>query len=168
MKNRVEKQPTSNIVKHSSTGAAPRSTHSVSHLALIVISLVSFTAMALAVPAGAVSSTASVALNERSNGRSVTVNPRTRLNVTLHSTYWTLLNVKSTPHLRQIGTTTVVGVAPNGAGNCVPGEGCGTLSAHFVAVRAGTVRLLATRTTCGEALTCSPAQSVWTVVIHVR
>lgn len=157
-----------NIVKHSSTGTAPRSTPSVSHLAMIVISLVSFAATALAVPASAVSSTASVALNERSNGRTVTVNPRTRLNVTLHSTYWTLVSLKSTSTLRQIGKTTVVGVAPNGASNCVPGKGCGTLSAHFVAVRAGSLRLLATRTTCGEVLKCSPAQSVWTVVIHVR
>lgn len=137
-------------------------------VATIVVAIGSFTAVAMPATAQAAKTPASVALSENSNGRSVSVAVGTRLNLTLHSTYWSLVATRTAPDLRQIGHTKVVGVAPNGGGHCVPGQGCGTLSAHFIAVHPGSVRLRATRTSCGEALRCSPAQSVWTVIVHVR
>ena len=137
-------------------------------VATIVVAMGSFFAVAIPATAQAAKATTSVVLNENSNGRSVSVAVGTRLNLTLHSTYWSLVASRTAPELRQIGHTTVVGVAPNGGGHCVPGQGCGTLSAHFIAVHPGSVRLRATRTSCGEALRCSPAQSVWTVVVRVR
>ena len=148
--------------------SARRPYPSTSLLAPTVVLLTLFAALTLPVPAGAAKGAAPVALNEHSNGRTVTVSLGTRLNVTLHSTYWSLVTTKTTPDLRQVGKTVVVGVAPNGARHCVPGQGCGTLNAHFIAAHSGTVRLRASRTSCGEALKCSPAQSVWTVVVRVR
>lgn len=119
-------------------------------------------------PAGALNGPRSVMLSETRNHRTVVVAPGARITVTLHSTYWSLTVPSSTPILAQIGTTTVVALAPGAAKGCVPGQGCGTLTARFVARHAGAVQLRATRTTCGEAMRCTPAQSVWTVLIRVR
>ena len=119
-----------------------------------------------AVPAGAVA-TATVHLTDSSKGRTVVVTPGTKVVVVLHSTYWSLQRVVATNVIRQVGGTSTIGVAP-GSHSCVPGQGCGTVSALFVANHAGTYRLHASRVSCGEALRCSTAQSSWTVTIRVR
>jgi len=160
--------PMSINLKASTSDRTRRNLRSVSHLAPVVISLASFAAFTVATPAGATKAAPTVALNESSNAHTLNVGVGTHLNLTLHSTYWTLATTKLAPYLKQVGTTSVVGVAPNGGGHCVPGQGCGTVSAHFVAAHPGTVHLRATRTSCGEAMKCSPAQSLWTVTIQVR
>ncbi len=160
--------PMSNNTIRTLRTRSDRARRSRSLIASVLVATGSFVVVALPGSAQAAKTVTSVALNESSNGRSVVGAVGTRLNLTLHSTYWSLVSTKTAPDLRQIGHTTVKGVAPNGAGHCVPGQGCGTVSAHYVAVHPGSVRLRATRTSCGEALRCSPAQSVWTVVVHVR
>ena len=108
-----------------------------------------------------------MALNERSNGHTITVRPGSHLTLTLHSTFWSLAPLKSALVITQVGQTIVVRTPPHASKACVPGQGCGTLSAGFVATHAGVIRLRTTRTSCGEALHCTPAQSVWTVLVHV-
>ena len=108
-----------------------------------------------------------LALSEISNGRTFAVAPGEPITLTLHSTYWHVLALATPRSLRQRGTTHVVGVLP-APSHCVPGQGCGTVSAHYVALAPGLVRLRATRTSCGEALKCSPAQSSWTALIRIR
>lgn len=53
------------------------------------------------------------------------------------------------------------------SGRCPIGGGCGTVSARFRATRAGTAQLRAQRSSCGEALACSPSQRQFTVTIVV-
>ena len=49
---------------------------------------------------------------------------------------------------------------------CVPGQGCGTVTTHYVARSLGLIHLRATRTSCGEALRCAPSAGLWTVTIR--
>ncbi len=125
--------------------------------------MVAASATILSTGAGA-TGTAATTVNEVSNDRVVTVRPGTNLTAILHSTYWSIDPLSGNAVLAQVGATKTVGKLKG----CVPGQGCGTVSAHFVARGAGQVRLRAHRTSCGEALRCTPSQSHWTVVIRVR
>jgi hypothetical protein len=107
---------------------------------------------------------AATTLNEASNGHVITVSPGAHLTTVLHSTYWSIDPLSGKAVLVQLSATKTVGTLKG----CVPGQGCGTVIAHFVARGSGQVRLRANRTSCGEALRCTPSQSHWTVVIRVR
>jgi hypothetical protein len=103
------------------------------------------------------------ALSERNNHRKVRVALGTVLVVTLHSTYWTF-------HRSTRRTLTAIGVpvfAPAPVGRCVPGEGCGTVTARYRAARAGSATVRASRTSCGEALACGPAAGAFSVTVTV-
>ena len=134
---------------------------------LVVASLAVVAGLASEAPA--VASPASVvALSESSNGHTVSVRTGTHLTLTLHSTYWTLTPLLGRSPVTLLGKVSTVGTLPSAGSGCVPGQGCGTVIAHYVARHVGQLRLRATRTSCGEALKCSAAQSVWTVLIRVR
>ncbi len=136
----------------------------------VVGALVATTVMMLsttASPLGALTVSRTVTLGEANNHHTIAVALGTRITVTLHSTYWSPTPVHSSTILSQVGAPTVAATQPGTAG-CVPGQGCGTVSEHFVARHAGFIRLRATRTSCGEAMRCTPAQAVWTVIVHVR
>jgi hypothetical protein len=109
-----------------------------------------------------------VALNEASNGKVVTVHAGDHLTLTLHSTYWTIAPLPKQIVITPVGPTVTAPRLPASANGCVPGQGCGTVTAHFLATGVGQIRLSASRTSCGEALRCTPRQSHWTVVIRVR
>lgn len=82
----------------------------------------------------------------------------------LHSTYWRIRGSSNPAAVRRSGSSSV-----STSGPCVPpGSGCGTIRAPFRAVGAGTATLSAHRTTCGEALRCSPARSRFSVSIKVH
>ena len=129
----------------------------------IAVGAIALSALVVASSGGATVSP-SASLSEASNRGVVVVHQGGHITVTLHSTYWKLAPLANQKVLSQVGTTTTVGVLKG----CVPGQGCGSVTAHFVAKGTGTVHLRAARTTCGEALHCSPAQSTWTVTIRVR
>jgi hypothetical protein len=57
--------------------------------------------------------------------------------------------------------------APAPVGTCVPGEGCGTVTETYRAIRDGSGAINAGRTTCGEALLCAPSQRTYTVRVVV-
>lgn len=117
--------------------------------------------------AGAVASH-NVAINESSYAKVVVVTPGTHIALTLHSTYWTLAPLTPQKILAQQGPARTEAKLPASGNGCVPGQGCGTITAQFLATGAGQVRLRASRTSCGEALRCTERQSNWTVVIKVR
>lgn len=107
----------------------------------------------------------SVTLDEKDNGHTVRVSPGATIDVVLHSTYWTFAALAGTDVLRPSRAPSVA-ASPPGSG-CVPGGGCGTVTAAFTAVGAGVVDIRATRTSCGEALRCSPDQASFAVTIVV-
>jgi hypothetical protein len=104
----------------------------------------------------------SVTVSETENGRTITVRSGSRVTLTLHSTYWSIGGSSHPNVLHQVGGTSTRPAKP---GTCVPGQGCGTVSATFVALSRGTADLTASRTTCGEALRCAPGQGDY--VVHV-
>ena len=58
---------------------------------------------------------------------------------------------------------------PNAPAGCqVAGMGCGTVSLKFKAINKGISTVNASRTSCGEALRCTPAQSSYYVTIKVN
>ena len=102
-------------------------------------------------------------LTEHDNGTTVALRVGERLRVVLASTYWTFPPSSNPTVLHPDGQPTV---SPQIRG-CVPGQGCGTVTADFTASSTGTATVTATRTTCGEALTCTPANSRYQVTITV-
>jgi len=106
-----------------------------------------------------------VTVGHSDNGHTIRVSRGTTINVVLHSTYWTFTPQAGSGALRPDGAP-AVDASPLGSG-CVAGQGCGTVTARFTASGDGTARIRATRTRCGEALMCSPAQGAFAVTIVV-
>lgn len=114
------------------------------------------------------SSHAIVVLSESSNGRVLQVNPGATISVTLHSTYWQPVALVRNRSVIQVGPVMTHPVLPTSTPRCVPGQGCGTVSVHYLALFPGLVRLRAARVSCGEALACTGSEGRWSVVIRVR
>jgi hypothetical protein len=95
------------------------------------------------------------------NGHTVTVADGQRLVVRLDSTFWTFAPTSAA--LRVAGSPLVESSKP-----CVPGGGCGSVTAFFDAVNAGQVTVAAARTSCGEAMRCVGSAGTYrlTVVVH--
>jgi hypothetical protein len=90
-----------------------------------------------------------VTVADANNGQTVTLRVGTQLHVVLSSTYWQL-QAGSDPSVLRIDVSPVTSPSPG----CVPGAGCGTVAATFTAVAPGHATVVATRTTCGEAMLC--------------
>jgi hypothetical protein len=113
-------------------------------------------------PTVARSSTPVVRASELQNNKTVALRKGQRLQVVLHSTYWQFQGSTDRTVLVRTGPARV---RPRLSG-CVPGGGCGTVTAVYLATGSGTADVTAGRTTCGEALGCTPAASRYT--LHVR
>jgi hypothetical protein len=81
----------------------------------------------------------------------VTLRTGGTLSVVLHSTYWQYDPPSDPSVLRSQADPTY---SPDPPGSCVPGGGCGTLTAGFRALRPGRAVITAHRTSCGEAMAC--------------
>ena len=104
-------------------------------------------------------------VSERAKGKTVHLCVRQKLIVKLHSTYWRDLASSNKGVLRKSGPT-VVRPAPPTA--CLPGAGCGTTTAPFVAAARGRAHVTAHRSLCGEAVQCSGSQGSFELVVVVR
>jgi hypothetical protein len=109
---------------------------------------------------------ASILLLDRDNRRTLSVRAGSRVTVRLDNTYWTFAPASGRA-LRQDGTVLLRAVPP-GSQRCVPGEGCGTVAVAFEAVRPGRQTIVATRTSCGEAMRCNADKGHYQVTIVVR
>jgi hypothetical protein len=99
------------------------------------------------------------------NGRTVAVTVGDVVSLRLASTYWQVAPATPAAVLRTDSRATL----PSGpARSCVPGQGCGFAVAGFTAVAPGRATISASRTTCGEALRCSPARSRYRLTVLVR
>jgi hypothetical protein len=96
-----------------------------------------------------------VVLDEKSNGRTITVHAGTPVEIILHSSYWSA--AVSSPAgvlVRTRGTTMTRD------GHCAPGVGCSTQHNWFIASGTGDATVEAHRTICGEAMRCVPEQHI--------
>jgi hypothetical protein len=132
---------------------------------LLATTVLALCACGSASASGTATGNGSVSVTEHNKGQTVTVARGTRIVLRLHSTYWRLRGSSNPAVVRQTGAQQIHAVLPP---KCLPGAGCGTVSAPFEAIHAGRALLRAARTTCGEALRCAPAQQRYSVVIVVR
>jgi hypothetical protein len=100
---------------------------------------------------------------DQDNGHAVSLQVGDQLLLVLASTYWKLDGSSDAAVLRQ---TVPPVVAPQSSG-CVPGEGCGTVTARFDAIAAGRADVSAKRTSCGEALSCTGSLGFYRVTVIV-
>jgi hypothetical protein len=90
--------------------------------------------------------------------------------INLNSTYWDFQNNFDRNVLVQIGLPKVdlIQPGPNAPKGCQhPGSGCGTVSVRFIAKKKGTTYIQAKRSTCGEAIKCSSANSNYKLKVKV-
>jgi hypothetical protein len=102
-------------------------------------------------------------IEDGANGKTVTVNVGTQVQLLLHSSYWGVNNSSRPDVLSEAGAPTYIPATHA----CAPGMGCNPVRVTFRAVRAGTAVLSADRTTCGEALRCPPGKSHFQVTVVV-
>ena len=103
-----------------------------------------------------------ISVGDADNGRTIGVRIGTRVKVVLGSTSWMLQGSSNSAVLSQDGP-----VSTASDPNCVPGGGCGTQTAAFVARASGAATVTATRLSCGEARACTPDQATFRVTITV-
>ncbi|MFJ4183996.1 hypothetical protein [Kitasatospora sp. NPDC089509] len=109
-----------------------------------------------------VSRPAPVTADEHADRTTVKAVVGATVSVELHSTYWSAATSSAPDVVTATGAPTTT-PAPS----CRPGGGCGTVTTTFTAHKAGTVHLTASRSVCGEALSCAPDQRVYDVTIEV-
>ena len=137
--------------------------------ALVILLTVSTAACASeSAPAGSTPSDASCSapkmVSDRANGNTLRLCVGQGLRLSLRSTYWEGITSSPDTVLRTFGPTILVSPAPVG---CAPGMGCGTLVTEFRGIAAGTATISAHRTSCGEALLCSPDRRSFTLTVRV-
>lgn len=105
-----------------------------------------------------------MSLSFSDSGKSVHLEVGERLHIALSSTYWTFHGSETPRVLRQDAS----GIAKPTATCPGPvGTGCGTRTADFIAVGKGHTSVVATRTTCGEAMRCVGANGRFVVYVSV-
>jgi hypothetical protein len=104
-------------------------------------------------------------VSEADNGKTVDVRSGDRLDLVLHSTYWTVNDPASPSVLVARGPARY----RSGGAGCprFPGSGCGTVTQTYRAANLGTVDVTAHRDSCGEAVACAPDQRDFKVTVHV-
>jgi cytoskeletal protein RodZ len=113
-------------------------------------------------PPQAVVVNGTVAVADANDGQTVTLHPGDHLRVALASTYWQIQPSSDPAVLRADGSP-----ATSPSPGCVPGAGCGTAAATFIAVAPGHATVVATRTSCGEAMLCQGAAGRYQVQVVV-
>ncbi|MEI6216495.1 MAG: hypothetical protein WCP64_04405 [Actinomycetes bacterium] len=110
------------------------------------------------------------ALSESYADKVVTVKLGTPITLTLHNMYWQFQSLKAGASLAAVGSPILKPVMPGPkapAGCGVPGTGCGTQLWKFKTVKVGVTQLIATRTSCGEALRCVPPNDRFALTVKV-
>lgn len=110
-------------------------------------------------PAG----TNTVTVTDKNNKETVQLRSGQVLRVVLSSTYWMIHGSSDASVLNPIGSPSP---SPQASG-CVPGGGCGTMTAIYRAVASGRAKVVASRTSCGEAMGCTAASARFVVYVIV-
>lgn len=101
---------------------------------------------------------------DTASGHTLTLRRGQLLRVVLSSTYWQFGSAPDPAVLRAVAAPQT---SPRRSG-CVPGGGCGTVTATFVGVGAGRTDVVAHRSSCGEAMGCTAQASRFTLHVVVR
>jgi hypothetical protein len=107
---------------------------------------------------------ANMQVGEPENGHSVAVLVGSEVTLVLHNTYWEVQG-SSDPAILALVSGPVTSAA--GPIACIPGSGCGTVTAVFRAVAPGRATITASRTSCGETLQCIGTAGAYEVTVVV-
>ena len=102
------------------------------------------------------------AVTDANDGQTITLHVGNHLQVALASTYWQFQPIPDPSVLRAEGSP-----ATSRSPGCVPGAGCGTVAVTFTAVAPGHATVVATRTSCGEAMACQGSAGHYQVEVVV-
>ncbi len=114
--------------------------------------------------------TSATTISESNANQTITVKSGSTVSLSLHSMYWNLGTVKSTASLKEKGDVVQKPIMPGAgapAGCGVPGSGCGVQTWKFSAVKIGITHLVASRTSCGEAMRCTGTNGSFKVTVKV-
>ena len=114
--------------------------------------------------------TTTTTLSEKNASKTVAVKLGSRVELTLHSMYWGLAVPAKSSSLTSKGAPILKPIFPSSsapAGCKIAGSGCGTQTWEFVATKVGITHLVASRTTCGEALRCTGTNGRFAVTVKV-
>ncbi len=109
-------------------------------------------------------------LSEKNASKTVIVKLGSKVELTLHSMYWQLAVPTKSSSLTSKGAPILKPILPGPtapAGCRIAGSGCGTQTWVFTASKVGLTHLVASRTTCGEAMQCTGANGRFTVTVKV-
>ncbi len=109
-------------------------------------------------------------ISEKNASRTVVVKLGSRVELSLHSMYWQLSVPAKSSSLTSKGAPSLKPILPGPtapAGCRIAGSGCGTQTWIFAATKVGLTHLVASRTTCGEAMQCTGANGRFTVSVKV-
>ena len=109
-------------------------------------------------------------LSEKNASKTVAVKMGTQVELSLHSMYWQLAVPAKSSSLTSKGQPILKPIFPSPsapAGCRIAGSGCGTQTWVFAATKVGLTHLVASRTTCGEAMKCTGANGRFTVTVKV-
>ena len=109
-------------------------------------------------------------LSEKNASKTVAAKLGAHVELTLHSMYWQLAVPAKRSSLVSLGQPILKPIFPSAtapAGCKIAGSGCGTQTWVFLATKVGLTHLIASRTTCGEAMKCTSANSRYTVTVKV-
>lgn len=109
-------------------------------------------------------------LSEKNASKTVVVKLGSRVELTLHSMYWGLAVPAKRSSLTSKGQPILKPIFPGPsapAGCRIAGSGCGTQTWEFMATKVGITHLVASRTTCGEAMKCTGANGRFAVTVKV-
>ncbi len=114
--------------------------------------------------------TTTTTLSEKNAAKTVAVKLGSRVELTLHSMYWGLAVPAKSSSLTSKGEPMLKPIFPGSsapAGCKIAGSGCGTQTWEFMATKVGITHLVASRTTCGEAMRCTGANGRFAVTVKV-
>ena len=104
-------------------------------------------------------------ISETAKGETLTVEVGATIRLILHNTYW---NIEQGNPAAVLALAAAPVYSAAGAVACIPGTGCGTVTATFRALATGRAVISASRTSCGEALACTGGNGAFEVTVIVR
>ncbi len=114
--------------------------------------------------------TSTTNLTEKHANKTVAVKLGSRVELALHSMYWQITVPPKSASLTSKGAPILKPIFPSPSapvGCRIAGSGCGTQTWIFSASKVGLTHLVATRTTCGEAMKCTARNSRFSVTVKV-
>ena len=108
-----------------------------------------------------------IVIRDNANGTMVPVATGDQVELILSSSYWNVAGSSAPRVLRQDGPATPM-PRPSSCPANIPGLGCIPIQTKFTALADGRAVIKASRTSCGEALRCSPGRTRFIVTVVVR